>query len=348
MRHLPTNGGGPALTALLGNNSQVLASSVVGRHGADQGRQGCGRWPAFGGKRSKASAGRADHEGELGYDVEYLSLGRDCSRPRRTPADIVDDLSARDLEQGGRLRTSSRPRIANLGRNRAYMDQPDFATFWDEPMPSASKARSREIRLALASSSSGPAQTRGSACATNERTVCAASRGPPTVLTRRCAGWTESMTLDIAPITSPAASSSALGIAVLALSGDLPVGTLSLPGAGMMPKLMAGSDDRVRRLARRSRAREKRRSRSLRVGRPDRTPRRSSPITAVAIAALQPRSGFVVTMALLLFTLTWSASSAARCCAAAAYQRRRAGRAHLSAVRASCCKTPLEPGVLGF
>src|SRR5689334_7082348 len=29
MRHLPTNGGGPALTALLGNNSQVLASSIA-------------------------------------------------------------------------------------------------------------------------------------------------------------------------------------------------------------------------------------------------------------------------------------------------------------------------------
>ena len=29
MKHLPTNGGGPALTALLGNNSQVLASSVA-------------------------------------------------------------------------------------------------------------------------------------------------------------------------------------------------------------------------------------------------------------------------------------------------------------------------------
>src|ERR1700749_262876 len=28
-RHLPTNGGGPALTALLGNNAQVLASSVA-------------------------------------------------------------------------------------------------------------------------------------------------------------------------------------------------------------------------------------------------------------------------------------------------------------------------------
>src|SRR6185312_13722090 len=29
MRHLPTNGGGPALTALLGNNSQVLVSSLA-------------------------------------------------------------------------------------------------------------------------------------------------------------------------------------------------------------------------------------------------------------------------------------------------------------------------------
>ena len=32
----------------------------------------------------------------------------------------------------------------------------------------------------------------------------------------------------------------ALGIAVFAVSGELPFGTLSAPGAGMMPKLMAG------------------------------------------------------------------------------------------------------------
>ena len=30
----------------------------------------------------------------------------------------------------------------------------------------------------------------------------------------------------------------ALGLGVLALSGDLPIGTLSFPGAGMMPKLV--------------------------------------------------------------------------------------------------------------
>ncbi|MBI4273906.1 MAG: tripartite tricarboxylate transporter TctB family protein [Rhizobiales bacterium] len=32
----------------------------------------------------------------------------------------------------------------------------------------------------------------------------------------------------------------ALGVAVFALSGDLPFGTISAPSAGMMPKLMAG------------------------------------------------------------------------------------------------------------
>ena len=32
----------------------------------------------------------------------------------------------------------------------------------------------------------------------------------------------------------------AFGIAVFAVSGDLPFGSLSMPGAGMMPKLMAG------------------------------------------------------------------------------------------------------------
>ena len=33
MQHLPTNGGGPALTAILGNNSQVLVSSIAAASG---------------------------------------------------------------------------------------------------------------------------------------------------------------------------------------------------------------------------------------------------------------------------------------------------------------------------
>ncbi len=36
MRHLPTNGGGPALTAILGNNSQVLVSSIAAASGSNK------------------------------------------------------------------------------------------------------------------------------------------------------------------------------------------------------------------------------------------------------------------------------------------------------------------------
>src|SRR5436853_7815605 len=32
----------------------------------------------------------------------------------------------------------------------------------------------------------------------------------------------------------------AVGVGIMAISGDLPTGTLSFPGAGMMPKLVAG------------------------------------------------------------------------------------------------------------
>ena len=39
------------------------------------------------------------------------------------------------------------------------------------------------------------------------------------------------------------------GIVMFALSGDLPFGTLSAPGAGMMPKLMAGLMMAVRRVS---------------------------------------------------------------------------------------------------
>src|SRR5712671_4289834 len=53
LRHLPTNGGGPALTALLGNNSQVLASSVSAA--MSQIKAGKVRPLAlFGGQRSKS------------------------------------------------------------------------------------------------------------------------------------------------------------------------------------------------------------------------------------------------------------------------------------------------------
>lgn len=92
----------------------------------------------------------------------------------------------------------------------------------------------------------------------------------------------------------------ALGILVFALSGDLPFGTISSPGAGMMPKLMAGlmiafavaivaSGGASQRLAD---INWSDRWHALLV----------VLITAAAIFAYQ-RLGFLITMSLLVFTL---------------------------------------------
>src|SRR5262249_61693771 len=96
----------------------------------------------------------------------------------------------------------------------------------------------------------------------------------------------------------------AFGLLVLAVSGDLPFGTLSFPGAGMMPKLVAGLLILFGLLL------------VLRAG--ESAPlasvswhdlphaARVMAITAVAVALYQPL-GFLVTMALLLVPLIFGA-----------------------------------------
>ena len=69
LRHLPTNGGGPALTALLGNNAAVLVSSVSAS--LTQIKAGKARPLAlFGSKRSNALPAVPTLQ-ESGYDIEY-------------------------------------------------------------------------------------------------------------------------------------------------------------------------------------------------------------------------------------------------------------------------------------
>jgi hypothetical protein len=134
----------------------------------------------------------------------------------------------------------------------------------------------------------------------------------------------------------------ALGIVVLALSGDLPVGTLSFPGAGMMPKLVAGLMI-VFGLLLVGRAGESAPLASLAWGDLPHAARVVA-ITAVAIALYQPL-GFIVTMALLLFTLTFGAERRP-VLAAAAFSAGVVALTYL--LFAVVLKTPLEPGVLGF
>src|SRR6201999_4424634 len=86
LRHLPTNGGGPALTAVLGNNAQVLVSSVSAANA--QIKAGKLRPLAlFGAQRSKALPDVPTMK-ELGYNIEYY-LWVGVFAPKGTPANVV-------------------------------------------------------------------------------------------------------------------------------------------------------------------------------------------------------------------------------------------------------------------
>jgi tripartite-type tricarboxylate transporter receptor subunit TctC len=126
MRHLPTAGGGPALTAILGNNSQVLVSSIA----AASGHMKAGKLrplAGFGAKRA-ASAPEVPTLKELGHDVEF-SLWVGLFAPKGTPQAIVNRLRA---ETKKAVATDQfKTAIKNIGDEVAYLDQPQFAKFWD-------------------------------------------------------------------------------------------------------------------------------------------------------------------------------------------------------------------------
>jgi tripartite-type tricarboxylate transporter receptor subunit TctC len=126
LRHLPTNGGGPALTALLGNNSQVLISSIA----ASSAQLKAGKVRAlasFGGQRS-ATLPDVPTMKELGYDVEfYLWVG--LFAPKATPDAIVSFW--REAAKKAAATEEFKKAMSNIGQDVAYMDQPEFKAFWD-------------------------------------------------------------------------------------------------------------------------------------------------------------------------------------------------------------------------
>jgi len=127
MKHLPTNGGGPALTAILGNNSQVLTSSIAAASG--QMKAGKLRALACYGSKRAASAPDVPTLKELGYDVEF-SLWVGIFAPHGTPAPVIDVLrtNIKNVATGDQFKTA----IKNIGDEVDYLDAPEFAKFWDE------------------------------------------------------------------------------------------------------------------------------------------------------------------------------------------------------------------------
>ena len=134
----------------------------------------------------------------------------------------------------------------------------------------------------------------------------------------------------------------AFGLLVLALSGDLPVGSLSFPGAGMMPKLLASLLIAFGLML------------VLRAG--DSAPLadiswqdlphalRVTAVTALAVSLYQT-AGFLRTMTLLLFVLIFGVERRGLV-PAAAFSLGVVALTYL--LFAVALKTPLEQGVFGF
>ena len=135
LRHLPTNGGGPAITAILGHNVQATTQSVSAT--LQHIKAGKLRPLAlFGGARSKVLPDVPTLK-ELGYDVEYY-LWVGLFAPKGTPGEIVSVLRAaigKAAHTDQYLAT-----LRNLGLDLAYLDGPDFATFWDADIARMAKA----------------------------------------------------------------------------------------------------------------------------------------------------------------------------------------------------------------
>lgn len=124
MKHLPTSGGGPAMTALLGNNAQMTVVSFAGA--SSQIKAGKVRALAcFGDKRNPRFPDVPTLK-ELGYDAEfYLWVG--LFAPKGTPDAIVAKLRA----QVGTAAAAPafQQAMSNLNQDIAYLDAPDFKSF---------------------------------------------------------------------------------------------------------------------------------------------------------------------------------------------------------------------------
>jgi tripartite-type tricarboxylate transporter receptor subunit TctC len=135
LRHLPTNGGGPAITAVLGNNAQMTAQAVS--VALQQIKAGKLRpLASFGAARSKNLPDVPTLK-ELGYDVEYY-LWVGMFAPKGTPPAVLSILNAAiDKAAATELFTSA---VANLGQEPGYLDAKGFASFWEADARRADEA----------------------------------------------------------------------------------------------------------------------------------------------------------------------------------------------------------------
>ena len=125
MRHLPTNGGGPAVTAVLGGNVNFFMSPTA--IALPHIRAGKVRPLAVSSAKRAKTLPDVPTFKEQGYDLEYY-FWVGIFATKGTPAPVVSTL--RDGLNKASHSEAFLKAMDNLGQELAYMDQPEFATFW--------------------------------------------------------------------------------------------------------------------------------------------------------------------------------------------------------------------------
>lgn len=127
MRHLPTAGGGPAITAILGNNAQMTTQTQQ----ATLSHIKAGKLrplATYGAQRSKALPDVPTMK-EKGFDFTYY-LWVGLFAPKGTPAPIISTLTAAIDKAAATPQFTDA--MANIGLEPTYLPAVEFAKFWDE------------------------------------------------------------------------------------------------------------------------------------------------------------------------------------------------------------------------
>jgi len=125
MRHVPTTGGGPAITALLGGHVEMTAGGPA----AISGHVKAGKLRpvvSWGAKRHEAFPDVPTFK-ELGYDIEYY-IWAGMFAPRGTPEPVMNVL--RDAAHKVVEDPDFKSAMAKLSSPIQYMDAPEFGKYW--------------------------------------------------------------------------------------------------------------------------------------------------------------------------------------------------------------------------
>jgi tripartite-type tricarboxylate transporter receptor subunit TctC len=140
--HVPYQGGGPAVTALLGGQVEALASGPSAVIGQIKG--GKLRALASWGDKRLASLPDVPTFKELGYNAEFY-IWSGLFAPAGTPATIVQTLrsAARRAVEDPDFRNA----MAKIETPISYLDAPEFQKFWDQDAKVLAEAVKRVGRV---------------------------------------------------------------------------------------------------------------------------------------------------------------------------------------------------------